>query len=66
MLAHVYSQAGCHALTENRGVGAHGRSRRADVIVTQGLLEPPHWADVMVTIQLWRTMVFGLDAQQEL
>eukprot|EP00973_Karenia_brevis_P020927 2877730-Karenia_brevis.AAC.1 len=46
--AGIYAQAGCHALVENRGVGVRA-ARCADVVVTQGLLVPPRWADVMVT-----------------
>eukprot|EP00973_Karenia_brevis_P034052 4697497-Karenia_brevis.AAC.1 len=48
----IYTQAGTHALPENRGVGVEGASHRADIVVTQGLLEPPRWADVMVTYPL--------------
>ena len=47
--AAIYTQAGCHALPERRGVGTAGPCKRADIVVSQGLLEPPRWADVMVT-----------------
>ena len=45
----IYTQAGCHALPERRGIGAAGPCKRADIIVSQGLLEPQRWTDVMVT-----------------
>ena len=33
----IYTQAGCHALPERRGVAAAGQCKRAEIVVSQGL-----------------------------